>query len=282
MKSLIEKESFREIREQNEKKKIEILSTKSREIQTFLNPERLKIVEDALDTKLAFDTFKSYYDEAEDNNLDFKRTWVHSPMEFYDENLISRRSVTCLEFNAKAPELLLAAYTPEYGKKDSNEPNGLMVVHNIIKKKPELAIKHQTEFTSACFHQGNPKYIVAGTYTGQILVYDIRVGASPVLKSPSSTKQHSLPIYSIMNYGQENSNQIVSISNDGLVCVFNINNFSKPIKRVELKKGIENKFNQGIVMEEIGVICAANNPESDYIYVGSDDSELHQVFLGQA
>jgi dynein intermediate chain, cytosolic len=190
--------------------------------------------------------------------------------------------VTTLEFAKKSNEILLSAYSPEFGLKDSNDPNGLMVLHNIVKKKPELVIKHQTEFTSACFHQANPKYIIAGTFTGQILVYDIRVGSSPVLKSPSSLgKQHSLPIYSISNYGPENSNQVLSISNDGVVCIFNISNFSKAIKRIELKKGIESKTS-GIAMEEIGVICAANNPESDYVYVGSDDSDLYQVYLGQA
>lgn len=261
--------------------KAEILSTKQSELKSFLNSEKISLVEDALNTKLVFDTFKSYYDEAEDNNVDYKRNWINSSIELVDDNLINRRSVTTLEFAKKTNETLLAAYSPEFGLKDSNEPNGLLILHNVIKKKPELVIKHQTEITSACFHQGNPKLIVAGTFTGQILVYDVRVGPSPVLKSPSSAKQHSLPIYSINNFGPENSNQIISISNDGLVCIFNISNFSKAIKKIELKKGVESKTS-GIAMEEIGVICAGNNPESDYVYVGSDDSDLYQVYLGQA
>ena len=281
IKSVIENENFREIREQNEKKKLEILTTKSKELNNFLMDDRIRLIEEALQTKEVFDTFKSYYNENEDLILEFKRTWVNSPIELYDDTVINKRSVTTIEFNSKSTDILLASYSPEYGVRDSNEPNGLMIIHNLVRKKPELIIKHQTEITSCCFQQNNPKHIIAGTYTGQILIYDIRVGGTPVLKSPSATKQQSLPIYSISNYGLENSNQILSISNDGLVCVFNISNFSKPLKKIELKKGIENRFSSGVTMEEIGVICAANNPVSEYLYVGSDDSCVYQIFLGQ-
>ncbi len=247
-----------------------------------MSEDRIKIIDNALETKDMFDTFKSYYDESQEGNLEYKRTWVQNHIELYDEAIIGKRSVTAIEFNSKIPEYLLASYSPEYGVKDTNEPNGLIVLYNIVKKKPELVIKHQTEITSCCFQKSNPKNIIAGTYTGQILVYDIRVGGNPVLKSPFATKQQSLPIHYLNHFGQENSNQVISISNDGLACVYNISNFSKALKRIELKKRVENKFSQNMVTEEeIGVICAAHDPNSDYLYIGSDDSDTYQIYLGQ-
>lgn len=284
IKNLIESENFREIKEKNERIKADILKNKTKELHEFLSNKTLSLFEEALDTKLLFDTFKSYYNEEDENNLEYKRTWIHNSFDLVDDVLINKRSVTALEFNKKSSDLLLACYSPELGSlSNSNEPNGLMVLHNLVKKKNELVIKHQTEITSACFHQGNPKYIIAGSFTGQILIFDIRVGGSPVLKSPSTGMQHSLPIYSISNYGSENSNHILSISNDGVVCVANMHNFSRAIKKIELKTNEYKKnINNNTVTDEISVICAANNPEGEYVYVGSDDSNIYQVFMGQA
>lgn len=280
IKSLIETENIKEVNEQNEKKRNEILQVKSKEIKDFLNDKRIELFENALRTKDIFDTFKDYYNDNENNNSEYKRNWLQNPVELYDESIISKRSVTSIEFG-KSSELLLASFSSEFGSQDRNEPNGLMILYNSIKKKPELVFKHQTEITSCCFQNSNPKQIIAGTYTGQILIYDIRVGNTPVLKSPLSTKQQSLPIYYINNFGLNNSNQIVSISNDGLVCMYNITNFSKALKKIELKKGVENKTSTGVNMEEIGVISASIRSDNDYLYVGSDDSNIYQVYLGQ-
>jgi dynein intermediate chain len=258
------------------------LKEKSVDIMNFLSDERVNMIESTLDNIQKYDTFKNYYDETNTGEMDYKRTWISGQIEITDETLICQRSVTNIQFPHNSQENILAMYSPEFGNLDSNEPNGLMILHNITKKKSELVLKHQTEFTSSCFHLGNPKLIIAGTYTGQILIYDIRAGASPILKSPNTGKYHSLPIYSINNFGMQNSNQIVSCSNDGLICTFNISNLSKALKKIEIKKSVENKFSQAVTMEEIGVISSANRIDSEYLYVGSDDSDLYQIFLGQA
>jgi hypothetical protein len=63
--------------------------------------------------------------------------------------------------------------------------------------------------------------------------------------------------------------------------MYNITNFSKALKKIELKKGVENKTSTGVNMEEIGVISASIRSDNDYLYVGSDDSNIYQVYLGQ-
>ena len=282
MKSVIEKQNFREIKETNDKRAAEILVNQQNELIEFLNDDRILMFESTLDNIMKYDTFKSYYDEGNTGEMDLKRTWVSNQNEIVEDTLICKRSVTNIEFPSNTQELLLGTYSSELGNIDSNEPNGLLILHNLQKKKPELVIKHQTEFTSSCFHRGNPKLIIAGTYTGQILVYDIRAGANPILKTPSSGKFHSLPIYCINNYGLDNSNQIISVSNDGQVCVFNISNFSKALKKQEVKKKVEAKFSSTVNMEDVGVICSAIRRESEYLYVGSDDSDIYQVFMGQS
>lgn len=280
MQSVIEKQSFSEIKEQNEKKKVEILRDKQIELIDFLNENRISLFENVLENLVKYDTFKSYYDDCNTGEMDLKRTWISNYTEVSEESIVNKRSVTNIEFTSYSQELLLATYSSEYDNPSSVDPNGLIILHNIHKKQPELVLKHQTEFTSTCFHSGNPKLIMAGTFTGQILVYDVRVGSTPILKTPSSGKYHSLPIYSINNFGADNSNQIVSTSNDGMICIFNISNFSRALKKIEIKRTVENKYSNIVTQEEIGVITSAIRPNSEYLYLGSDDSDIYQVYLG--
>lgn len=262
---------------------MEILASKGKEIAEFLTSSRIQLFEDALESKMVFDTFKSYYDETGDSGMDLKRTWVSNLTEFYDENLCIGRSVNSLEFSPNNQELLLAGFSSQAEGFENWEPNGLVMIYNIQnKKKPELIIKQQTEITASSFHQYNPKLCLAATYTGQIFIYDIRAGPTPVLKTPIGNKLHSHPIYCIRNIGYESSNQICSISSDGKVRIFSMSNMSKVLNSIDLTKPVENKLNNQVSMEDIGVICMAFSPgNTDHLYVGSDDCDIYQVYLGQ-
>jgi dynein intermediate chain len=147
----------------------------------------------------------------------------------------------------------------------------------------------QTEVTSAIFHKFNPKLVVGATYTGQILIWDTRGKSLPVQKTPPGGKFHSHPIYCLGINGSTNSNNIISVSNDGVLCTWSMSNLSKPTKKIELKakkrrSQEENvKLSQGNYMEEIGAICMATQEnETNNIFVGSDDSDIYQIYLHQS
>ena len=55
----------------------------------------------------------------------------------------------------------------------------------------------------------------------------------PVQKTPH--EGHAYPVYSVQIVGTENAHNIVSVSNDGQLCTWNINDLSKPQTKMELK-----------------------------------------------
>jgi dynein intermediate chain len=120
------------------------------------------------------------------------------------------------------------------------------------------------------------------------LIWDTRGKSVPVLKTPPANKVHTHPIYCLGINGTTNSNNIVSVSNDGLLCTWSVSNLSKYTKRIELKKKkakVEptiTSTTQSQTADEIGAICMAI-PENDIntVMIGSDDADIYQVSIHQ-
>jgi dynein intermediate chain len=230
--------------------------------------------------------FKTYYDEEDngDSNLS-KRSLVSSALEFVDENSTGR-AVTSLEWSLKHHELLLAAFSVS-DEFNINQSNGLIQLWSLaMRKTPEFTFTCQTEVTSAIFHKFNPKLVVGATYTGQILIWDTRGKSLPINKTPAGAKFHSHPIYCLGVTGTPNANNIVSVSNDGFLCTWSLSNLSKPIKELKVKKrkiadASDAKLERNY-SDDIGAICLATQEnESNNIFIGSDDSEIYQVYVHQ-
>jgi dynein intermediate chain len=170
-----------------------------------------------------------------------------------------------------------------------NQANGLILLWSLaMRKAPEFTLTCQTEITSAVFHKFNPKLVIGASFTGQILIWDTRGKSVPVLKTPPANKVHTHPIYCLGINGTTNSNNIVSVSNDGLLCTWSVSNLSKYTKRIELKKKKVksdtpiSSSTQNQSTDEIGAICMAI-PENDLntVLIGSDDADIYQVSTHQ-
>jgi dynein intermediate chain len=275
----------------NEDSKRQLLN--SQELSDFLG-SKSKLIERALGEKDVFDMFKTYYDEdggAMDVN---KRSWINNAVEFFDHELCNSRAVNSLSWSNKHQELLLASYT----KSDDyniNNTNGLILLWSLaLRKAPEFQFTCQTELTSAIFHKFEPKYVIGASYTGQILIWDTRGKSLPVYKTPPAGKFHSHPIYCLGVIGLPNANSIISVSNDGVLCTWSMSNLSKPTKRIELKSKRRRQFDSvggelsskvtstGSSMEEIGAICMATQEnETNNIFIGTDDSDIFQIYAHQ-
>lgn len=230
--------------------------------------------------------YKTYYDEQDGEDADLSKRSLLSPaIEFFDDNS-NGRAVTSLEWSLKHQELLLAAFSVS-DEFNLNQANGLIQLWSLaVRKTPEFTFTCQTEVTSAIFHKFNPKLVIGGTYTGQILIWDTRGKSLPVNKTPAGAKFHSHPIYCLGVTGTPNANNILSVSNDGYLCTWSLSNLSKPIKEFKVKKkknneGVEGKLDRNY-SDDIGAICLATQEnESNNIFIGSDDSDIYQVYVHQ-
>lgn len=82
---------------------------------------------------------------------------------------------------------------------------------------------------SVAFSKFHPSYIIGGTYSGQLVLWDLRSGKrTPVQRSPLTSSSHTHPVYCLDVVGTENAHNLISASTDGRLCSWNLDNLSQP------------------------------------------------------
>ncbi len=89
----------------------------------------------------------------------------------------------------------------------------------------------QSPVMSSFFDKFSPTIIVGGTYSGQIVLWDTRARATPVQHTPLSSVGHTHPVYCMEIVGTKNAHNLVSVSTDGRLCVWSLDNLLQPIVR---------------------------------------------------
>jgi len=254
------------------------------EINEFLKPKK-KYMERAINEEHLYNIFEN--DDYEfPESLPDSDNLVHPLVEFYDESC-AKKAVTSLEWSMKYPELLLACYSKRSDDFNTNQKNGLIYIWSMaIRKTPEFTFTCQPEITSAIFHPYNPKLIIGGTHTGQVLIWDTRGKQNAVYKTPlglgggqSGIKTHSSDITCLGVIGSTNSSHIVSLSN-GAICLWSLNNLSSPVKRIELKTPQNKKDNEDLT-EMCILSMGMQQYETNNLIIGSDDNNIYQVSLSE-
>lgn len=105
--------------------------------------------------------------------------------------------------------------------------------------------------TAAKFFPFSNNTVIGGCYNGQLLLWDVRVKSMPVQRSGISGEFHKYPVNSLNVVGTQIANSIYSCSNDGMMCQWDVKQFSKPVKSVkqtalrsmrQVKNNLGNKF----------------------------------------
>ena len=267
-----------------EEEREKYIKTYQDEINEFLKSKK-KIMERAVNERIIYNMFEN--DDYEyQNTLAESGNLVHPIIEFHDESC-AKKAVTSLEWSLKYPELLLACYSKRTDDFNANQKNGLIHIWSlVVKKVPEFTFTCQPEITSAIFHPYNPKLIVGGTHTGQVLIWDTRGKQTAVNKTPlglgggqSGVKTHTSDITCLGVIGSTNSSHIISLSN-GSICLWSLNNLSSPVKRIELRTPQQKKEN-----EDLNEMCILSmgmqQYETNNLLIGSDDNNIYQISLNE-
>jgi len=182
------------------------------------------------------------------------------------DNFNKTRIVTDIEWMNKHPDLLLVSYTKG---EDTNfeEQDGLVNVWaTTLRTRPECTLVCQSEVTKILSHPYRPNEVIGGTYAGYLVLWDIRVKRTPVIKSQLTNDTHSYPIYSLEIVGTEKSNTIVTVSNDGHLCSWPMAMFTSPQRFFDLKYNAK----------EVYVTCMGfPQEESNDFYIGAEDNSIY-------
>jgi len=152
--------------------------------------------------------------------------------EFSDDRW-RNRIVTWLDWSPHYPELLLASY-----EDSSLDSDGVALVWNTKFKSssPEYIFNCSSWVTSCCFAKFHPNLVIAGTYSGQIVMWDNRSNKrTPIQRSSLSAASHTHPIHCIQVVGSQNAHNLISISNDGKLCSWTLDNMNTPQETLELQ-----------------------------------------------
>jgi dynein intermediate chain len=71
-----------------------------------------------------------------------------------------------------------------------------------------------------------------------LLLWDLRSKSLPVQRTGLSSQGHKYPVYTLNVIGTQIANTIVSMSNDGKLCVWDIRSFSNPVRQNKPSKDI--------------------------------------------
>jgi len=111
---------------------------------------------------------------------------------------------------------------------------------------------------------------MGGCYSGQICMWDNRLSKkTPANKSPLSTTAHTHPAYSLKVVGTQNAHNLISVSTDGRVCTWSVDNLNVHQEAIDLtskqNKQVAatclsfplNDVNKFVVGSEEGVVYSA-------------------------
>lgn len=97
----------------------------------------------------------------------------------------------------------------------------------------------KSRITSSSFDTFQSSCVYGGLDSGQLVMWDVRTNRLPVVKVNSSLRTHCSPIYCLKMIGSRNSNNLVTLSNDGRMCIWSPNKLSEPMKTYDLKFKLE-------------------------------------------
>jgi len=267
-----------------------------------------KVVERALGASSLYDIFVDY---TRDEGVTRETTAqsLNPTLTFYDEKFCHDRSVTDLHWSPHHSELMLCAYNARgvggvggmgfglpketdeaksAGLSLGSDPDGLVLVWSLsLQQRPEYYFTAQSPVLTARFHDQDPHLLIGGTYSGQIVVWDLRAKSLPVQRSQLSAKCHNHPVYSL-GFDTGNAQRLVTASTDGRVCFWNLNQLIEPTDSFTMKSSKAPGSQEDKEHEDGGknsppiavssfAITRVGSDNSNDIVVGSESGHLYRT-----
>ncbi|KAI3389949.1 hypothetical protein SNEBB_004324 [Seison nebaliae] len=278
----------KEVKEVEEKMEEEIVKS---EVQVLDEDERKQLEDD--DTYVHFlsesakvcdrilcqnedmDVLFNYYPENLDekkSNLDANEMLKEKHQFFFKEG--GERFVTSLQLSPHHPELVMTShFKPNLNStilpKGNFDDEGMVLIWNnkFHTTTPEYVLSCESWIGTSCFSPYHPSYVIGGSQTGIIVIWDIRASTQPIMRT-SSLGGHSKMVMFIDVVGNANTNNIVSVGKDGKLCTWNLKKLNNPMEVLELN---DKKINR-----PVSVNCFKFLPyDSNNFLVGTEERFIY-------
>ncbi|CAG8594467.1 13016_t:CDS:10 [Dentiscutata erythropus] len=264
--------------EAEKKKELKLLELSDEEMKNILNSSEFhefvthstKMVERML-TDNFYDHMKDYTFNAAAERDENEGARVRYLFSFFDDRWSKNRFVTDVNWSHKNPELCVASYNKN--PYNMNDPDGVVLIWNLrLIGRPEFVFHSQSDVLTTMFSEFHPSAVLGGTYSGQILLWDMRAKSLPVLKTPLSTAGHTHPVYSMQMVGTQNAHNLITASTDGTVCSWQLETLLQPTETLELVHSGHNKT------DEVSVTSFGfPENETSTFWVGTEEGNVYQA-----
>lgn len=209
-------------------------------------------VERALTFNSTFDILRDFTQETSANKIGSTEQALMSTETVYECETLKYRPIMDIRSSTLRPELFLAAYgskpsvfnttSNNAGSKEKEEdsPGLVCVWARDLPTRPEVKLIAPSPVLTACFHDQEPQLVFGGCYSGQILLWDMSsdrrslpIQRSSWLASASTANRgHRHPVYAM---ALTMSHELVSVSVDGLLCVWDAARLTEPLSSIQLE-----------------------------------------------
>lgn len=178
-----------------------------------------------------------------------------------------------LEWSPFLPSVFLTSYF----NKEEEDPSQFKTYKDLVHiwnvnftERPEKELFSFSKIQTVKFHPLANETIIAGFESGMVGLFDLRSSKEPVAKSRVSDKGHKSTVTAIDLVGNKNSNSMISASEDGRICQWDIAKLDHPLMHVDLaskstgRKDEESNFHGQIEPMSIGHVPG----ETDFVYLG--------------
>lgn len=211
-------------------------------------------------------------DAVDENTEDHVADKISERLTFFDERWSKNRAVTSVSWSTNHPELCMVSH---YSKIDamSKDPEGVVLIWSLhLPQRPEYTFYCSSPVSTSFFAKYRPNIIVGGTYSGQIVLWDRRAKKLPVQRSDISSRAHTQPIFGMQMVGTANANNLVSLSTDGRMCIWSLENMSKPQEVLDLHNP------HGKPPDIFPYSLSFPDNESDNFFVGGENGKLYSGY----
>lgn len=193
-----------------------------------------------------------------------------------DEKKTGSRAITSIAWSSKFKELVLSSYA---GQDDpmSLEPDGTVLVWNMNSpNRPEYNFYCNSAVLVAKFHPTNPKLLVGGCRSGQVVVWDTRAKKTPIDRT-SLSRGHTYPVYAL---ACTEDSSLISVSTDGLLCQWNDSNLHDPANEIDLNAVLkESAEKESVTTDEITTTAFDFAGDSNHVILSSDEGRVYKASI---
>lgn len=215
------------------------------------------------------------YDKNKDN-------CIETEIEFKLPKNLKNVCVSHLSWSNLMPEVFLSVYLDkDEVSKRNHETNDIFYIWNTeFTKRPEFELHSTSKIQTAIFSPFSSETVIAGCESGSISIYDLRAKKDPVLKSIPSIEAHRTPVVGLKIIGGRNSNNLISISEEGRLCIWSIDNITMPLRKVDLIPPVpsQEKANEfEFLLEPFSLSSIPGDTSS--VFVGTNDNSIYKYMV---